>query len=351
LTPTISERVPNPGGFGPPQPAGGSRYLTTSMISTAAGSNIDDIFVDWAKTRPLTVATQAGIEKVLSDEELRQKFPPPRRVFSDGIPTIVKDRYIDWGFDVYYTKTTEQHRLRKKYGLRKSDFIDAKVLRDFSAEVVWHKHRRTEPEIVRLIGLLNYREFVQKKVRLSEQYLASPMYKDMRVKRDNTSLKEELSDLDKELRSACMALSFHKIHQRIFGVGCITSLTTLAKRPWVYKRWPGGWLRSMGLTARPDYPTRHSIGSDSTLKKTIFGAKLALIGKRSPWRTFYLKEKARLPLKILVGKAGRGSLRITSDERAFNRVTTRIVLEIGELAREWAKERVWEPSFSQVEPE
>ncbi len=148
----------------------------------------------------------------------------------------------------------------------------------------------------------------------------------------------------------CKALSFHKMHQRIFGAGCITSLTALAKRPWVYKQWPGGWLRSMGLTARPDYPTRHSIGSNSTLKKTIFGAKLTLISKRSPWRSFYLKEK-RLPMKVLVGKAGRGSLRITSDERAFNRVTTRIVLEIGELAREWAKGRIWELPFSKVEPE
>ena len=64
-----------------------------------------------------------------------------------------------------------------------------------------------------------------------------------------------------------------------------------------------------------------------------------------------MKEKERLPMKVLVGKAGRGSLRITSDERRFNRVTTRIVLEIGELAREWAKERVWGPSFLQVEPE
>jgi len=56
-------------------------------------------------------------------------------------------------------------------------------------------------------------------------------------------------------------------------------------------------------------------------------------------------------MKVLVGKAGRGSLRITSDERAFNRVTTRIVLEIGELAREWAKGRIWELPFSKVEPE
>ena len=44
-------------------------------------------------------------------------------------------------------------------------------------------------------------------------------------------------------------------------------------------------------------------------------------------------------------------MRITSDERAFNRVTTRIVLEIGELARKWAKERIWEPPFRKVEPE
>src|SRR5438128_2631351 len=130
------------------------------------------------------------------------------------------------------------------------------------------------------------------------------MYKDIRVKRDNTSLKEELSALDKELRSACNALSFHKMHQRVFGVGCITSLTALAKRPWFYKRWPGGWLRSMGLTARPDYPTRHSIRSDSTLKKTIFGGKLTLISKRSPWRSLYLKEKERLPMKVLVAKLG-----------------------------------------------
>jgi hypothetical protein len=351
LTPTSSEWAPDPRGFGSPQPAGGSRYLTTSMISTAADSNIGDIFLDWAKTKPLTVATQDNIEKVLSEEELKQKFPPPRRVFSDGIPTTVKDRYVDRGYEVYYTKTTEQQRLRKKYGLRKSDIIDAKVLRDFSTEVVWHRHRRTEPEIVRLIELLKYREFVQKKVRLSEQYSASPMYKDARIERDKASLKQELSALNVELRSACTALSFHKMHQTIFGVGCITSLTTLTKRPWVYKRWPGGWLRSMGLTARPDYPTRHSIGSDSTLKKTIFGAKLTLIAKRSPWRSLYVKEKERLPMKVLVGKVGRGSLRITSDERAFNRVTTRIVLEIGELARKWAKERVWEPPFRVVEPE
>ena len=319
------------------------------MISTAAGSNIGDLFVDWAKTKPLTVATLDSTEKVLSEEELRQKFPLPRRVFSDGIPTIVKDRYVDWGFDVYYTKTTEQQRLRKKYGLRKSDFVDAKILRDFSTEVVWHRHRRTEPEIVRLIELLNYREFVQKKIRLSKQYLASPMYKDTRIEQVNASTKQEVSALDKELRSACNALSFHKMHQRVFGVGCITSLTALAKRPWFYKRWPGGWLRSMGLTARPDYPTRHSIGSDSTLKKTIFGDKLTLISKRSPWRSLYLKEKERLPMKVLVGKAGRGSLRITSDETALKRVTTRIVLEIGELAREWAKERTWEPPLREVE--
>jgi hypothetical protein len=320
------------------------------MISTAAGSDTDDIFLDWAKTKPLTVAAQAGIERVLSEEALRQKFPPPRRVFSDGIPTIVKDRYVDWGFDVYYTKTTEPQRLRKKYGLRKSDFIDAGVLRDFSTEVEWHRHRRTEPEIVRLIELLNYREFVQKKVRLTEQYAASPMYREVRIDRNRASLTQELNTLDKKLRSACKALSFHGRHVGVFGIGCITALTALTKRPWVYKRWPGGWLRSMGLTARPDYPTRHSIGSDSTLKKTIFGAKLTLIAKRSPWRSFYVKEKERLPLKVLVGKAGRGSLRITSDERAFNRVTTRIVLEIGELAREWAKDRDWEPLLRTVEP-
>jgi len=48
------------------------------MISTAAGSNIGDIFVDWAKTKPLTVATKDNVEKVLSEEELKQKFPPPR---------------------------------------------------------------------------------------------------------------------------------------------------------------------------------------------------------------------------------------------------------------------------------
>jgi hypothetical protein len=91
LAPASSERVPNQGGFGSPQPAGGSRYLTTSMISTSAGSTIGDIFLDWARTKPLTVATKAGVEKVSSEEELRQKFPPPRRVFADGIPTTVKD--------------------------------------------------------------------------------------------------------------------------------------------------------------------------------------------------------------------------------------------------------------------
>jgi hypothetical protein len=241
----------------------------------------------------------------------------------------------------FTTRKRQSSRDSERNSLRKSDFNDARILRDFAAEVVWYRHHRTEPDIVRLIELLNCREFVQKKVRLSEQYSASPMYKDVRIQRDNDSLKDELSALDKELRLACQALSFHKVHQRIFGIGCITALTALSKRPWVYKHWPGGWLRSMGLTARPDYPTRHSIGSDSTLKKTIFGAKLRLISKGSPWRSFYLKEKKRLPLKLLIGKAGRGSLRVTSDERAFNRVTTRIVLEIGELAREWAKERAW----------
>jgi hypothetical protein len=30
---------------------------------------------------------------------------------------------------------------------------------------------------------------------------------------------------------------------------------------------------------------------------------------------------------------------------AINRVPTRIVLEIGELAREWARERIWETLF------
>src|SRR5438876_9493233 len=101
--------------------------------------------------------------------------PHPIKEISYDIPTIYKNIYNDSVDDVYYTKTTEQQRLRKKYGLRKSDFIDAKILRDFSAEVVWHRHIRTEPEIVRLIELLNYREFVQKKVRLSAQYSASPM--------------------------------------------------------------------------------------------------------------------------------------------------------------------------------
>ena len=163
MTPTSSERDPSPGGFGSPQPAGVSRYLTTSMISTAAGSNIGDIFVDWAKTKPLTVAIQDNMEKVLSEEELRQKFPPPRRVFSDGIPTIVKDRYIDWGYDVYYTTTTEQQRLRKK--VRSSQvptLLMPKSYATFRPRSSGTGTDRTEPEIVRLIELLNYREFVQK---------------------------------------------------------------------------------------------------------------------------------------------------------------------------------------------
>jgi len=48
--------------------------------------------------------------------------------------------------------------------------------------------------------LLKYREYVQKKIRLSEQYLASPMYKDTRIERDSASSKQQVSALDKELQ-------------------------------------------------------------------------------------------------------------------------------------------------------
>jgi hypothetical protein len=86
-------------------------------------------------------------------------------------------------------------------------------------------------------------------------------------------------------------------------------------------------------------------------RKTIFGAKLTLIAKRSPWRSFYVKEKERLPMKVLVGQSWARFIEDNLRRRAFNRVTTRIVLEIGELARKWAKERIWEPPFRKVDPE
>lgn len=310
------------------------------QAGTALTVRAPPIFVDWARTKLLAVEGGNGVEKVRL-EDLAGKYPPPRALYVDGAPMMTKDAWVDLGYEVFYANTQVQQKLRLENALAKSDTQDASLMLKFQDEIAWHRHIRTEPEIVKLLGLLGYREFQVKNSKLAAQYLAAPMYKDSRLIDSSKRPREGVLELDSELGRLCRELALHQFHSRIYGVGCLTALTAISKRPWVFQHGVGGWRKAMGCTqaARPDYPTKHSLGCDVTLKSLIYGASATLIGKKSPWRPLYEEQKARLPLKLLKGKAGRGTFKVTSHKRAMNRVITRVVVELYGVGMEWAKSR------------
>ena len=96
-------------------------------------------------------------------EEIKRKFPPPRRLFIEGIPRVHMDQLVDARYEVYYCSTWSLPEIRRSMSERpsldlrpplersyahkrddvtsnvKSDKSDPRSLRDFAQLIRWYR--------------------------------------------------------------------------------------------------------------------------------------------------------------------------------------------------------------------
>jgi len=294
-------------------------------------------------------------------EDIKGKFPPPRRLFIEGIPRLHMDQLVDARYEVYYCSTWSLPEIRRSMlerpslavlpqlersyaGKRdnvtsnvKGDKSDPRSLRDFGQLIRWYRAERTEPYVIEALRRLGNRELMATLSSQVSQNACSATYRDatfFRVKADE--IESSLDAAQKELLRYCRMIELHRFHKRLYGVGCLTMLTALSKRPWAYGC--RAWRRLNGCTDSARYPqivTQHSLKTDSKLKSLLYGALPVLIGQGSPYRQFYLERKVSLPVTIKRGRAGRGLYKVSPHAKAVNRVMTRVIDEIRRSCRAW----------------
>ena len=343
------------------------RSTRTEEPSPPAGSVGSDVFIDWAKPYRVDGTTKgigvigvgAKRSRKLTFDELQNAYPPPRRLFIEGIPTLRRDGLLDLGYEVYICKTTTLPELRRaRRGLkskamadevssqvedeidRKGDMSDPRSLRDFSPGIRWHKAQRTEPYVVEAKRLLGNRELLLTLRKIAAHHASSESYKDISYFREKQAqIDGELKEFQKKVERFCKETNLHMYHREVYGAKCLATVTAVSKRPWAYGR--RSWRKLNGCTdaaRHPEIVTRHSLGSDSTLKSVLYGAVPVLIGRRSPYRPIYENKRAILKLVTKRGKSGRGSFKVTPHARAINRVITMVVGELRSACIRWHAE-------------
>lgn len=372
-----------------------------SASTPPPGSISTDLFIDWAKPRRADGSTKGigviGVgEKKVSKftlEELRIRFLPPRRLFIEGIPTIRRDELLDAGYEVYYCNTRALPEIRRSMSLdrsgetaravlevpskdyseagsgaglltegllpasedteeevnaaldeleqphKKEDSTDPRALRDFAARIRWYKAERSEWFVVEAMRLFKNYELLVAESKLAAQLAASESYMDTEFfARQQAFVESERRKAEAAIGQFCRKLGLHQHHTRVYGVGCVTAVAGLMRRPWAFGK--GAWRHYNGTTHHARYDdivTRHSLGCDPILKSLCQGAIMALLRKTSPYRKIYDDAKARLPTYTKRGKAGRGTYKVTSHARAVNRVVTKVIDEIRKSTKEWYK--------------
>ena len=333
------------------------------------GAARTDLFMDWAKPEGGEGGSK-GIGYIGGSmreamkaplEEIKRKFPPPRRLFIEGIPRVHMDQLVDARYEVYYCSTWSLPEIRRSMSERpsldlrpplersyahkrddvtsnvKSDKSDPRSLRDFAQLIRWYRAQRTEPYVIEALRRLGNRELMATLSSQVSNNARSATYRDatfLRVRAEEIDL--GLDAAQKELLRYCRMIELHSFHKRLYGVGCLTMLTALSKRPWAYGS--RAWRRLNGCTDSARYPqivTQHSLKTDSRLKSLLYGALPLLIGQGSPYRQFYLERKVSLPVTMKRGHVGRGLYRVTPHAKAVNRVMTKVIDEIRRSCRAW----------------
>lgn len=297
------------------------------------------LYIDWSQTKLLAVWDGLNLEE-LELQQLCPNHPPPATLYIDGCPPYQRDELCSQGYTVYHIKSTIIQALRRALKLKKSDAVDAQLLEKVPKHD-WYRHLPMEPHVIEVIKMLKNREFVLKQLKISKQYLKQKGYIDNEfLSEKKEEIDAQLKAIEKTMHSQCKALGLHTLHDNLYGISCLTMLTAFSKRPWTFQHGIGGWLHYNGLTKKSRRETAgRSIGCDCSLKSLIFGAKVGIISKKkkSPWRAEYERLKAELPTYEKPAAAGRGSWKVTSDARAFNRITTQIVVKLYEILVNWHK--------------
>ncbi len=327
-------------------------------------SEATDLFIDWAKPKRADATTKgmglvgvgSGEPEKVTGSGLLARYPPPRRLFIEGIPRIRWDELIDQGYEVYYCNTQSLPKLRRARGMlvsdtpgqatppedeyRKGDIRDPKALRDFAAQIRWYRAERTEPYVVEAIRRLGNRRLLLTLGKQAAQHATSESYKDISFfGRKQAEIEAELRELQKDVERYCREIGLHRFHEDVYSVQCLTMLTAMSKRPWAYGR--RAWRKINGCTDTAyytDVPTMHSLASDPTLKALLYGSMGTLIGKKSPYRALYDAKKAVLAPTVKHGKAGRGTFKVSPHDKALNRVTTKVIDRLRIACRQWHDE-------------
>lgn len=367
--------------------AGGLRK-TINLFSHSYRPHRSDLFIDWAKPKRKDGKTKGiGIishdmskSKKVELEEIYEQFPPPRRLFIEGIPTKWRDTLIDAGYEVYTCHSQSLVKIRREKitssedeseflhktvtrefnfdgSSSKSDKNDPKMLRDNTTLIKWHKQTRTDSFTVQGIKLIKNRNTLVALSKLAAQHASSESYGDVRFFDSiQNDIELKLKEATKEIEKFCKEIGLHKYHndksaasatshkteQRerggltfLYGVGCVTIVTAMTRRPWLYTK--SGWRTINGINDRAYYAERATKRSlcDANLKSLLHGSIMILINKKSPYRELYEKEKKRLQDYRKPGKSGKGTLKVTSHNRAVNRVKTKVILDLYTKINEW----------------
>lgn len=329
---------------------------STYRLIPSPASVDTDLFIDWAKPKRADATTKGmglagvgtGKPEKITMSGLLARYPPPRRLFIEGIPRIRWDELIEHGYEVYYCSTQSLPKIRRARGVavseapegdeyRKGDVRDPKALRDFAGQIRWFKAERTEPYVVEAIRRLGNRRLLLVLGKQAAQHANSESYKDISFfRRKQAEIEAELKELQKDVERYCREIGLHDFHESIYNVQCVTMLTAMSKRPWAFGR--RAWRKINGCTDAayyPDVPTMHSLASDSTLKSLIYGSMGTLIGKKSPYRALYDSKKAALAPTVKHGRSGRGTFKVSPHDKALNRVTTKVVDILRIACRKW----------------
>jgi hypothetical protein len=364
--------------------------MATAISDSIPGSIPTDVFVDWAKPKRVKGKTPKGHGVVdmtarkatkMSLDELRSRYPPPRRLFVEGIPRIHWDNLIDLGYVVFYTNTRSLAAIRRGSALAtntvgcsaptipvaavgsedptnaaaapanggdipeeddstKSDSADPMTMRKFAAQIKWYQAVRTEPVVVRAIELLKSHRLLTAMVKIRKQYEASDSYMDRTVINGISEvLGEQLNALVTQIKKFCKEIGLHDFHDEEYGLasGCLTMVAALSKGPWNFGA--SSWRHLNGCTAAAwdaEHAQRRGGGSDGMLKSLVHGAIQVYLVERSPYRVAYDEAKARMTLTIKHGKKGHGNFKVTPHAKAVNRaIVTPVIDRLREIIIEW----------------
>lgn len=243
-----------------PTPKSGDDERPNTVVPTTA---LPVLFIDWAKSskkskkpKGLTIA-EPGMQKSRKLEgdnliaSLLEAYPPPRRLYIEGIPRIRWDELLDLGYVVWYCNTRALASIRRgdvnppnpgappataslsseidedspgddvtltdsvavPVARQKSDSNDPMMLMKFADQIRWYRAERTEPLVIEAIRLFSRRDLLLSLSKLAAQQEQSESYKDasfFRAKHDAIVI--ERNEAEKEIVRFCKRIGLHPFH-------------------------------------------------------------------------------------------------------------------------------------------